>query len=362
LVSKRGYQSSWQRLIKTPLPAIAVLRDGRYLILGKASEHRLLVQDPLSPRPILMLREEFEAAWDGRLVLMTGRAGLTDLTRRFGISWFVTAIHKYRYLLGEVLVASFFLQLFALVSPLSFQVVIDKVLASRTLSTTGFGTTQSIDLTDINYAAGVRISYASNSKKTGGGVLTVTDGTNTTSLQLQGKYTLANFHVASDGNGGTLLTDPTVVTQRGNAPAAIGNNAVLEVEAPDTGSVTFTGTNGTLWLDQPTTFSGTMAGLGAQNSIDLPGIAFNTETTLGYLPNSSGTGGTLSVSDGGLNAKIALLGTYMASNFVMESDNHGGTAVVAEALQPGTQIVPGYCSARINFICIVIPDRPDFTL
>ena len=45
------------------------------------------------------------------------------------------AIHKYRHLLGEVLLASFFLQLFALVSPLFFQVVIDKVLVHRTLST-----------------------------------------------------------------------------------------------------------------------------------------------------------------------------------------------------------------------------------
>ena len=66
---------------------------------------------------------------------MAGRAGLAELSRRFDISWFLGAIHKYRHLLGEVLVASFFLQLFALVSPLFFQVVIDKVLVSRTLST-----------------------------------------------------------------------------------------------------------------------------------------------------------------------------------------------------------------------------------
>jgi ATP-binding cassette, subfamily B, bacterial HlyB/CyaB len=131
----RILRSTWERLAKTPLPAIAALRDGRYLVLGKASEHRILVQDPLSPRPMLLLREEFEAVWDGHLVLMAGGTGLTDLTRRFGISWFISAIHKYRYLLSEVLLASFFLQLFALVSPLFFQVVIDKVLASRTLST-----------------------------------------------------------------------------------------------------------------------------------------------------------------------------------------------------------------------------------
>src|SRR5207245_6542415 len=50
-------------------------------------------------------------------------------------TWFLGAVHKYRRLLSEVLVASFFLQLFALVSPLFFQVVIDKVLVHRSMST-----------------------------------------------------------------------------------------------------------------------------------------------------------------------------------------------------------------------------------
>ena len=131
----RSYQSNWRRLVKTPLPGIAALRDGSYLLIGKASEDQVLVQNPLSPQPALMSRDEFEAVWDGRLVLMTGRAALGELSRRFGISWFLGAIHKYRHLLTEVLVASFFLQLFALISPLFFQVVIDKVLVSRTLST-----------------------------------------------------------------------------------------------------------------------------------------------------------------------------------------------------------------------------------
>ena len=81
----RTYQSKWQRLTKTPLPGIAVLRDGSYLIVGKASEDQVLVQNPLLPRPILMSRAEFEAVWSGSLVLMTSRAGLGELTRRFGV-------------------------------------------------------------------------------------------------------------------------------------------------------------------------------------------------------------------------------------------------------------------------------------
>src|SRR5579883_3055155 len=95
----RVITTRWARLARAPLPAIAALKDGE------------------------------------RLVLMARRAGLSDLSRRFDVHWFLAAFHKYRHLLGEVLVASFFLQIFALISPLFFQVVIDKVLVHRGLST-----------------------------------------------------------------------------------------------------------------------------------------------------------------------------------------------------------------------------------
>jgi ATP-binding cassette, subfamily B, bacterial HlyB/CyaB len=131
----RSRVTSWERLASAPLPGIVTLRDGGFLLLAKVGDDKALVQSPLSPRPTMMTRAEFEAVWDSRLVLMTRRAGLIDLTRRFDITWFLGAIHKYRRLLGEVLVASFFLQLFALVSPLFFQVVIDKVLVHRSMST-----------------------------------------------------------------------------------------------------------------------------------------------------------------------------------------------------------------------------------
>jgi ATP-binding cassette, subfamily B, bacterial HlyB/CyaB len=131
----RSVTSNWTRLANTPLPAIAALRDGSFLLLGRCGEDRILVQAPDAPRPVMMSRDELEAVWDGQLVLMTKRASLTDLARRFDITWFLGAIQKYRSLLGEVLVASFFLQLFGLVTPLFFQVVIDKVLVHRSMST-----------------------------------------------------------------------------------------------------------------------------------------------------------------------------------------------------------------------------------
>jgi subfamily B ATP-binding cassette protein HlyB/CyaB len=131
----RTINTNWGRLARTPLPAVAALHDGGFLLLGKAEGDEVLVQRISEPAPLKLTRAEFEALWDGRLVLMARRASLSDLSRRFDITWFLGAIQKYRYLLSEVLIASFFLQVFALVSPLFFQVVIDKVLVHRGLST-----------------------------------------------------------------------------------------------------------------------------------------------------------------------------------------------------------------------------------
>ncbi len=131
----RSCRTSWPRLAKMPLPAIAGLRDGRFMVLAKAGEDEVLVQSPQDSRPAMMTRAELLELWDGDLILMTRRVGLSDIGRRFDITWFLGAIHKYRRLLSEVLFASFFLQMFALVSPLFFQVVIDKVLVHRSLST-----------------------------------------------------------------------------------------------------------------------------------------------------------------------------------------------------------------------------------
>ena len=84
----RIYSSKWLRLQNTPLPGIAVLREGGFLLLAKAGADKALVQRP-GARPELMTQAQLEAIWTGQLVLMTRRAGLTDLARRFDLTWFL---------------------------------------------------------------------------------------------------------------------------------------------------------------------------------------------------------------------------------------------------------------------------------
>ena len=134
-VKARLVRTTWDRLARTPLPAIARRRDGRFFVLAQVASDKVLIQDPAETRPLAVDRAKFEEAWSGELILLTRRAALTDDNRKFGIGWFVPAIVRYRALFSEVLIASFFLQIFALISPLFFQVVIDKVLVHRGLTT-----------------------------------------------------------------------------------------------------------------------------------------------------------------------------------------------------------------------------------
>lgn len=128
--------SNWSRLTKkTLLPCIAQTHDGRYIIVGKVSDGKILIQDPNVKKPLILSEEEFNRSMSGNLILLTRRSGLTGGLRKFDISWFIPSIIKYKRFLIEVLVASFFIQLFALMTPLFFQVVIDKVLVHKGLTT-----------------------------------------------------------------------------------------------------------------------------------------------------------------------------------------------------------------------------------
>src|SRR5215467_5816914 len=127
--------TKWDRLAKTPLPAIAEDRCGGFAIAARFLDGKLLVQRPTESRGQLFERSEFEKAWSGRLIRLGRRASITNLPDIFDLRWFAAAVSRYRRIIGEVLVASFFLQLLGLVSPLFFQVVVDKVLVHRSLST-----------------------------------------------------------------------------------------------------------------------------------------------------------------------------------------------------------------------------------
>ncbi len=106
----------------------------RYQAAQENSSSRVLVQHPGEPPHVLSLLE-LQAQWTGELIFFTSKATYAGDTAKFDFTWFIPAVVKYRKLLGEVLLISLALQIIGLVTPMFFQVVMDKVLVNHAMKT-----------------------------------------------------------------------------------------------------------------------------------------------------------------------------------------------------------------------------------
>jgi subfamily B ATP-binding cassette protein HlyB/CyaB len=126
-----------KRLSAIPYPAIMELKDGGFVVLAVATEKGMIrVVDPVVRTAKEVSLEEAKALSSGTVILITRRLGGAGIDpKTFGFRWFWPSILRYRRPLAHVLVASLFVQLFALASPIFFQLVVDKVLVHKGMST-----------------------------------------------------------------------------------------------------------------------------------------------------------------------------------------------------------------------------------
>ena len=120
---------------KYPLPAILHLKDNSYIVLlaVKPDEGRVLTLTPLAKHPESHSYEEIQEQMKDYMLVLKHK--LIDDDAKFGFKWFFNEIFKYKKILSQVLIGSFVIQLFGLVTPLFTQVILDKVLVNRTIAT-----------------------------------------------------------------------------------------------------------------------------------------------------------------------------------------------------------------------------------
>jgi hypothetical protein len=216
--------------------------------------------------------------------------------------------------------------------------------ASFTGTVTGFtgsgtgtpATSDKLDLRDINF------SSAKFAKSYAGNVLTVTDGTHTANISMVGTYTLASFHFASDGSGGTLVTDPPVASQSEGVVdpslASSGENAALSgLSLPNPGPATEIGDFASVkslrdrsnspvrpLSDEKPLTSGA-------NSVAVSDIAFRgidlgqAPTVANWLPTYD-SGGSMGEGASLHDRALALFGQSMAS-FATADEGHGDMSI-----------------------------------
>lgn len=121
-------------------PALLRNNNGTYLVVVPVPGGKVFrVFDPADydagRKPRQLSLEALSSDWSGEIILVSNQPGRLSAQPAFGFGWFLQSVLRYRRPLFQVLIASVFVQLFALVTPLLFQVVIDKVLAHKALYT-----------------------------------------------------------------------------------------------------------------------------------------------------------------------------------------------------------------------------------
>ncbi|TVQ47962.1 MAG: type I secretion system permease/ATPase [Gloeocapsa sp. DLM2.Bin57] len=115
-------------------PPAIVKWQGGLTIIYEISDRNVVLGVP----EIGVLRrnvDDFLNSWEEPYQVLLLKKTKETPQEKFGLSWFLPYIQKYKRILIEVFVASFFVQLFALANPLMIQVIIDKVIVQNSPDT-----------------------------------------------------------------------------------------------------------------------------------------------------------------------------------------------------------------------------------
>ena len=139
----RSTKLRWKHLSRLgkALPLLLRLRDGSTMVMVAFREDggapAAMLQDPLSPDQACVAVDELRLAsvWDGDAIFVKRRYRMSAEEQPFGFAWLIGQILREKRIFRDVGISALVLSLFALVPPLVFMVVLDRVLVHQRMST-----------------------------------------------------------------------------------------------------------------------------------------------------------------------------------------------------------------------------------
>lgn len=125
----------FEKFSKYPFPAIFILNDKTFGVILKpdCGNQKALVFLPEDQKAKELSFEDISKISNGEIIFLSHK--LMNEQIKFGFKWFFVEILKYKRIIAEVMLGSFVVQLFGLVTPLFTQVILDKVIVHRSMST-----------------------------------------------------------------------------------------------------------------------------------------------------------------------------------------------------------------------------------
>ena len=124
-----------QELHKYNIPAIVILKDHTYALILKTDleKKNCLLFNPLKKQTEEISFKDFEKLNSDTFLVLSHKKITKQI--KFSLKWFFEEILNYKPILAEILLGSFFIQSLGLVTPLFTQVILDKVIVHRSLTT-----------------------------------------------------------------------------------------------------------------------------------------------------------------------------------------------------------------------------------
>ena len=125
---------------RIPVPAL-IRYDDNYAVLYETSDRVIVLGVPekgivrCKPAELIAKLDIEESNYPPQIRVLLLNPTSETPKERFGLQWFAPYLSRYRRVLIEVFIASFFVQLAALANPLVIQLIIDKVIAQNSINT-----------------------------------------------------------------------------------------------------------------------------------------------------------------------------------------------------------------------------------
>lgn len=132
--SARPVRASFSRVADQPYPWIAHWQGDHYVVVYQSKRGRVLIADPAVGKRSITI-QEFQANWTNYALLLepTDRLYTTE-TPKASLGRYFNTLYPYRSLIFQVVFVSVLIQLFGLVTPLLTQIILDRVIVQKSLT------------------------------------------------------------------------------------------------------------------------------------------------------------------------------------------------------------------------------------
>ena len=132
---KTGHKNfrTLQELKKYPFPGIVILKDNSFAVVLGLKDEKVLYFDCADKKVYEVSAEKFNNLWKNEAIVLYPKFKTTILHLNF--KWLFSEFFKYKSIFSQVILSSVFIQIFALITPLFIQIIVDKVLPHFAMST-----------------------------------------------------------------------------------------------------------------------------------------------------------------------------------------------------------------------------------